>query len=87
VLNNDDRSPGSTQMITLAAAARLLNRATPTLVRWSEAGAFPKLEAAGEELHGRHHGARGLVGRDRIGGHAACSPRACRQANTSASNT
>jgi hypothetical protein len=41
VLHNDDQSAGAAQMITLAAAARSLNRATPTLLRWSEAGAFP----------------------------------------------
>jgi hypothetical protein len=28
-------------MVTLASVARALNRATPTLVRWSERGAFP----------------------------------------------
>lgn len=41
MLHNDDQSAGSAQMITLAAVARSLNRATPTLVRWSQRGAFP----------------------------------------------
>lgn len=30
------------EMVTLAAVARRLNRSAPTLVRWAEAGEFPR---------------------------------------------
>jgi hypothetical protein len=40
-IHDQPAAPVPAHMVTLASVARALNRATPTLVRWSERGAFP----------------------------------------------
>jgi len=42
VLQNLNAARTPAEMVTLASVARRLNRAAPTLVRWAEAGEFPR---------------------------------------------